>query len=57
MDMSDLLTLVLILLGVLALLVVAVIGFAMWRYRIPPERADCDDRCSGLSGQPDRRVA
>jgi uncharacterized membrane protein YkvA (DUF1232 family) len=36
MDMSDLLTLVLILLGVLALLVVAVIGFAMWRYRISP---------------------
>ena len=36
MDMSELLTLVLTLLGVLALLVVAVIGFAMWRYRIPP---------------------
>ena len=36
MDMSDLLTLVLVLLGVLALLGVAVIGFVMWRYRIPP---------------------
>ena len=36
MDMSDMLTLVLVLLGVLALLGVAVIGFVMWRYRIPP---------------------
>jgi uncharacterized membrane protein YkvA (DUF1232 family) len=36
MDKSDLLTLVLMLLGVLALLGVAVIGFVMWRYRIPP---------------------
>ena len=36
MDMSDPLTLVLVLLGVLALLGVAVIGFIMWRYRIPP---------------------
>ena len=36
MDMSDLLTLVLVLLGVLALLGVAIIGFVMWRYRIPP---------------------
>jgi uncharacterized membrane protein YkvA (DUF1232 family) len=36
MGMSDLLTLVLVLLGVLALLGVAVIGFVMWRYRIPP---------------------
>ena len=36
MDMSDLLTLVLVLLGVLALLGVAVIGFVMWRYSIPP---------------------
>jgi uncharacterized membrane protein YkvA (DUF1232 family) len=36
MDMSDLLTLVLMLLGVFALLGVAVIGFVMWRYRIPP---------------------
>jgi uncharacterized iron-regulated membrane protein len=34
--MSDLLTLVLMLLGVLALLGVAGIGFVMWRYRIPP---------------------
>jgi uncharacterized membrane protein YkvA (DUF1232 family) len=36
MDISDLLTLMLMLLGVLALLGVAVIGFVMWRYRIPP---------------------
>jgi uncharacterized membrane protein YkvA (DUF1232 family) len=36
MDMSDPLTLVLVLLGALALLGVAVIGFVMWRYRIPP---------------------
>ena len=36
MDMSDPLTLVLVLLGVLALLGVAVIGFIMSRYRIPP---------------------
>ena len=36
MDMSDLLALVLVLLGVLTLLGVAVIGFVMWRYRIPP---------------------
>jgi uncharacterized membrane protein YkvA (DUF1232 family) len=36
MDMSDLLTMVLVLLGVLTLLGVAVIGFLMWRYRIPP---------------------
>jgi len=35
MDMSDLLTLILVLLGVLALLGVAVIGFVMWRHRIP----------------------
>ena len=35
-DMFDLLTLVLMLLGVLALLGMAVIGFVMWRYRIPP---------------------
>ena len=34
--MSDLLTLVLVVLGVLTLLGVAVIGFVMWRYRIPP---------------------
>jgi hypothetical protein len=33
--MSDLLILVLVLLGVLAMLGVAVIGFVMWRYRIP----------------------
>ena len=36
MDSSDLLTVLLVLLGVLALLGVAVIGFVMWRYRIPP---------------------
>ena len=36
MDMSDLLTLVLTLFGVLALLGVALIAFVMWRYRIPP---------------------
>jgi uncharacterized membrane protein YkvA (DUF1232 family) len=36
MDMSDLLTLVLMLLGVLVLLGMALIGFVMWRYRIPP---------------------
>jgi uncharacterized membrane protein YkvA (DUF1232 family) len=36
MDLSDPLTLVLVLLGVLALLAVAVIGLVMWRYRIPP---------------------
>lgn len=36
MDMSDPLTLVLVLLGVGGLLGVAVIGFVMWRYRIPP---------------------
>ena len=36
MDMSDPLTLLLVLLGVLALLGVAVVGFIMWRYRIPP---------------------
>ena len=34
--MSHLLTLVVMLLGGLALLGVAVIGFVMWRYRIPP---------------------
>ena len=36
MDTSDLLTVVLVLLGVLTLLGVAAIGFVMWRYRIPP---------------------
>jgi uncharacterized membrane protein YkvA (DUF1232 family) len=36
MEMSDLLTVVLVLLGVLTLLGVAAIGFVMWRYRIPP---------------------
>lgn len=34
--MSDPLTLVLVLLGGLALLGIAVIGFVMWRYRVPP---------------------
>ena len=36
MDMSDPLNLVLVLLGILALLGVATIGFVMWRYRVPP---------------------
>lgn len=36
MDLSDLLTLVLVLLGILTVLGVAVIGFVMWRYRVPP---------------------
>jgi uncharacterized membrane protein YkvA (DUF1232 family) len=36
MDMSDLLTVVLVLIGVLTLLGVTAIGFVMWRYRIPP---------------------
>ena len=36
MEMSDLLTVVLVLLGVLTLLGLGVIGFVMWRYRIPP---------------------
>jgi uncharacterized membrane protein YkvA (DUF1232 family) len=36
MDLSDLLTLVLVLLGVLTLIGMAAIGFIMWRYRIPP---------------------
>ena len=36
MDMSNPLTLVLVLLGVLALLGMAAVGFIMWRYRIPP---------------------
>src|SRR3954468_6053286 len=36
MDMSDPLTVLIVLLGVLALLGVGTIGFVMWRYRIPP---------------------
>ena len=36
MDSSDLLTLVLVVIGVLTLLGLATIGFVMWRYRIPP---------------------
>jgi uncharacterized membrane protein YkvA (DUF1232 family) len=36
MDISDPVTLVLVLLGGLALLGVAVIGLVMWRYRVPP---------------------
>lgn len=36
MDLSDPLNLVLVLLGILALLGVAAIGFVMWRYRVPP---------------------
>ena len=57
MDMSNLLTLVLVLLSVLALLGVAVIGFVMWRYRIPPRGLIANDRGSGLPGEPGRRVA
>lgn len=34
--MSDLLTLVLVLVGIASLLGVAVVGFVMWRYRVPP---------------------
>ena len=36
MDSSDVLTLVLVVLGALVLLGLATIGFVMWRYRIPP---------------------
>src|ERR671910_763289 len=36
MDVSDLLTVVLVILGVLTVVGVAAIGFVMWRYRIPP---------------------
>jgi uncharacterized membrane protein YkvA (DUF1232 family) len=36
MDASELLTLLLVLLGVLVLVGAAVIGFVMYRYRIPP---------------------
>ena len=36
MDASDLTTLVLVLLGVFTLLGLGVIGFVMWRYRVPP---------------------
>ncbi|MFL6064212.1 MAG: DUF1232 domain-containing protein [Friedmanniella sp.] len=36
MDMSNPLTVLLVLLGVLALLGVGVTGFVMWRYRVPP---------------------
>ena len=36
MDVSDLLTVVLVILGVLTVVGVGVIGFVMWRYRIPP---------------------
>lgn len=36
MDLSDPLTVVLLVIGMAALLGVAVIGFVMWRYRIPP---------------------
>ena len=36
METSDLLTVVLVLLGVVTLLGIGVIGFVMWRYRIPP---------------------
>lgn len=36
MDLTDLLTIVLVVLGVLFLLGVGVIVFVMWRYRVPP---------------------
>lgn len=36
MDMSDLVTLVVVLLGVLTVFGVGIIGFVMWRYRVPP---------------------
>jgi uncharacterized membrane protein YkvA (DUF1232 family) len=36
MDVTDLLTAVLVVLGVGFVLGLAVIGFVMWRYRIPP---------------------
>ena len=36
MDVSDLVTVVLVVLGVLFLVGVAVIVFVMWRYRVPP---------------------
>ena len=55
--MSDLLTVVLVLLGVLALLGVAVIGIVMWRYRIPPRGLIAMIGASGLPGEPGRRVA
>ena len=57
MDVSDLLTVVLVLVGVLALLGVAVIGFVMWRYRIPPRGLIAMIGGSGLPGEPSRRVA
>jgi uncharacterized iron-regulated membrane protein len=57
MGMSDLLTLVLVLLVVVALLGVAVIGFVMWRYRIPPRGLIAMIGGSGLPGKPGRRVA
>ena len=57
MDMSDMLTLVLALLGVLTLLGMAVIGFVMWRYRIPPRGLIAMIWGSGLPGEPGRRVA
>lgn len=36
MDLSDLFLAVAIILGVLVLIGLAVIGFVMWRYRVPP---------------------
>lgn len=36
MDVSDLIVVVLVILGVLLVAGTAVIGFVMWRYRIPP---------------------
>src|SRR5215207_2000497 len=57
MDMSDLLTLLLVLLGVLALLGVAVHRVRNVALPHPAARADRDDRGSGLPGEPGRRVA
>ena len=36
MDLSDLLVAVLVALGVLVLIGVVIVGFVMWRYRVPP---------------------
>lgn len=36
MDVSDLIVVVLVVVGAVALVGAAVIGFVMWRYRVPP---------------------
>ena len=48
MDLSDPLTLLLVVLGVLALLGIAVIGFVMWRYRVPPRGLGQGGGATGL---------